>query len=117
MHELSLAQGLVEQALQVAETEGATRVERIVVEIGQHSGVERDALEFAFPFAAEHTLAEGATLDILELPVTVECRQCKSQSHPQALCLLCEQCGSTDVTLKGGREFLIRSIELEIPDS
>ena len=115
MHELSLAQGLVEQLVSTAAAENALRVERIVVVIGKYSGVERDAFEFAFPFAAEGTVVQGATLEIEELPVEVACRHCKLLSHPDPILLHCLECGSGDVELKGGREFLIKSVELEVP--
>ena len=116
MHELSLAQGLVEQVERTAKTEGAMRVVRIVVRIGKYSGVERGAFEFAFPCAAENTVAQNAKLVIEELPATVVCRSCKASSHPEVENLICTQCGSTEVEITGGHEFLIQSIELEIPD-
>lgn len=100
---------------QTAVAENAVRVERIVVVIGKYSGVERDAFEFAFPFASEGTLSEGAELEIEELPVCVECSQCRATSNPEPTLLLCSECGSNEVDLVGGREFLIRSVELEVP--
>ena len=115
MHELSLAQGLVEQLEGTASNENAVRIERVTVVIGRYSGVERDAFEFAFPFAAEGTLSEKAELVIEELPVTIECRACKVQTNPEPTLLVCAACGSDNVELKGGREFLIKSVELEIP--
>ncbi|MBT8042682.1 MAG: hydrogenase maturation nickel metallochaperone HypA [Kiritimatiellales bacterium] len=115
MHELSLAQGLVEQLRQTAEAEGATRVTSVTVVIGNYSGVEPDAFEFAFPFATEGTLVDGAELIIDLLPVSVECRQCKTTSHPEPINLVCMKCGSDDVVLQGGREFLIRSVEIDVP--
>lgn len=115
MHELSLAQGMVEQLEQVAVREHAVRVERIHVVIGKYSGVERDAFEFAFPFAAEGSVAEGAELVVEELPASIECKACQAISHPEPTLLICDICGSNEVELRGGREFLIRSVELEIP--
>ncbi len=117
MHELSLAQGLVEQVERVAENEGAGRVVRIVIRIGKYSGVERDAFEFAFPCAAENTLAQDVELIIEELPATVVCCSCKAISHPEIANLACTRCGSTKVEITGGHEFLIQSIELELPDA
>jgi hydrogenase nickel incorporation protein HypA/HybF len=64
MHELSMAAALVDQAEGIARREGATRVARIELAVGDLSGVDREALEFAFPLAAERTLAEGATLAV-----------------------------------------------------
>lgn len=116
MHELSLAQGLVEQLEHTAEAEQAVRIERVTVVIGKYSGVERDAFEFAFPFAAEGSKSANAELVVEELPVTVECRQCGSASNPDPTWLVCGNCGSNEVELKGGREFQVRSVELEVPD-
>jgi len=115
MHELSLAQSLVEQVGHAAKIENAVRVSRIVVVIGKYSGVERDAFEFAFPFAAENTLVHGAKLVIEEIPATVSCQSCGARSHPEVVNLVCARCGSTQVELAGGREFLVRSVELEVP--
>jgi len=115
MHELSLAENLVDQLVQTA-AENALRVTRIVVIIGTYSGVERDAFEFAFPFAAEGTTVEGAELIIETSSLCVECRACQAISHPKPTLLICTACGSNDVELTGGREFLIRSAELEIPE-
>lgn len=116
MHELSLAQDLVEHVARVAKSENATRVERIVVLIGRYSGVERDAFEFAFPFASEDTLAEGAELVIEECLATVRCGSCSSTSQPPTTHLICGHCGSTEVVLTNGREFMIQSIQLEVPN-
>lgn len=116
MHELSLAEDLIEQLTQAAASEQALRVKRVTVTIGKYSGVEPDAFEFAFPFAAEGTVVEGAELVIQELPITVECRICHATSHPEPTQLACSKCHSDDVELKGGREFLIQSAELEIPN-
>ena len=115
MHELSLAQSLVEQVGRAAEKENAVRVLRIVVAIGKHSGVERDAFEFAFPFAAGEGVLEGAELVVEEIPATVACRSCGAESHPGIVNLVCMRCGSAEVELVGGREFLVRSVELEVP--
>ena len=115
MHELSLAQSLVEQLKQTVRDEEATCVERLTVVMGPYSGVERDAFEFAFPFAAEDSPAEQAELIIEELPATVECANCSASSHPDPRHLQCTSCGSDNVKLIGGREFYIRSIELQLP--
>ena len=117
MHELSLAQGLVDQVKETALNENATRVVRIVVLIGQYSGVERDAFEFAFPFAAEDTLLHGAELIIREYAAEVTCRGCEGISHPEITNLICTHCGSHDVEVTGGREFYIESVDLDVPDA
>jgi hydrogenase nickel incorporation protein HypA/HybF len=64
MHELGMATALVEQVEEIARREGAARIVRIELVVGDLSGVDREALEFVFPFAAERTAAEGAVLAI-----------------------------------------------------
>ena len=68
MHELGMATALVEQVEEIARKEGAARVVRIELVVGDESGVDREALEFVFPLAAERTAAEGATLAIEIVP-------------------------------------------------
>lgn len=115
MHELSLAQSLVEQILSAAEAENATRILRVVIAIGPYSGVDNSAFKFAFPFAAEGTIAEGAELVIDDTTAMIDCTLCHASTradHPAHL--ICPACGSESVTIKGGHEFLIREIELNV---
>lgn len=118
MHELSLAQSLVEQILSAAGAENATRVLRVVIAIGPYSGVDKSAFEFAFPFAAEGTMAEGAELVIDGTTAMIDCTLCHASTqsdHPAHL--ICPACGSENVIIKGGHEFLLRKLELNIaPD-
>ena len=115
MHELSLARGLVERLEKIANAEKALRVERVLIQIGAYSGVERAAFEFAFPFAAEGSLCEGAALEIEETPVRVACGDCGADSNPEPTLIQCACCGSANVEIQGGREFTIKTAELEIP--
>jgi hydrogenase nickel incorporation protein HypA/HybF len=62
MHELAIAQGILEA---VTEKHHGDRILRIVVEVGDLAAVLPDALRFCFDVAAQGTAAEGATLDIL----------------------------------------------------
>lgn len=114
MHELSLAQSLIEQVLTAAEAEQAVQVVRVVVAIGPYSGVEKTAFEFAFPFAAENTPAEGAELVIEDEPAAMVCTVCHATTRAEPARLVCRQCGSDQVTLQGGHAFLVREIELKI---
>ena len=115
MHELSLARGLVERLEKIAKAENARHVQRVLVLIGAYSGVERAAFEFAFPFAAEGSLCEGAALEIEETPVRVACADCGADTNPEPTFIQCARCGSANVAIQGGREFMIKTADLEIP--
>ena len=112
MHEMSIAQAIVEQAEAVMRQEGAMRVTAVSVSVGRLSGVDRGALEFAFPFVARNTPAEGATLAIEEIPAELTCRVCKATTNPDLPFLVCERCGSADVELLCGRELQLKTVEL-----
>jgi hydrogenase nickel incorporation protein HypA/HybF len=65
MHELAVAQAIVEK---VAETAAGRVIRRIVVEIGELSCVSGDAVSFSFDLVAQGTVAERALLDIRRVP-------------------------------------------------
>ena len=113
MHELSMAQALVDQVEQIRAKENAREVVSITVDIGALSGVDREAFEFAFPLAAEGTSAAGASLVVERTPAGVTCDQCGEQSQPELTDLRCVPCGSRRVRITVGRDFLIKSVELK----
>jgi len=112
MHELSIAAAVVEQAGQIAAREGAERVVAITVSVGSLSGVDPEALGFAFPFAAEGTVAGNARLSVEPVPAQLRCRACQNEWSPDDPVFVCAACGGTDVELLAGRELNIRTVEL-----
>ncbi len=113
MHELSIAQALVDQVRPVAEAQKARRVVSVHVVVGTLSGVDPDALTLAFPLAAEETPLAGAELTIERVAASVRCAACGAVSTPEAPFVYCVKCGSRDVTIETGRELYIRSAEIE----
>ena len=112
MHELSIAQAIVEQVEQIAR-EHTGRILCVTVSVGQLSGVDGEALEFAFPLAAEGTPAAGAKLIIEPVPARALCRSCGREFVPDFLAWVCEHCGASGVEVKGGRDLLIKSVEID----
>jgi len=116
MHELSIAQALVEQAVDVALREGAAGIAAITVTVGDLSGVNPEALELAFPVAAENTPAAESRLIIETVPARARCRECGQESSPGFPFPVCEHCGSLDLEISAGQELLLRALELEVPE-
>ena len=109
MHELALAQAIVELACERS-AEGA-RIARIVVAVGKLSAVLPDALRFCFDEVTRETPAEGARLDILETPGLARCRACGAGvelERPFGRCA----CESTDLEWISGEELEIRQVEV-----
>jgi hydrogenase nickel incorporation protein HypA/HybF len=108
MHELSIAQGIVDA---VAERTGGAAVGNVHLVVGQLSGVVPDSLRFCFELVAAGTPLEAAVLQIDEPRGRARCGSCATEFAVPDLVLLCS-CGSSDVHLLAGDELLIRSVEL-----
>ena len=68
MHEMSLAEGVLQLVEDTARREAASRVKTVVLEIGQMSSVEPEALRFCFESVTRGSIAQGATLEIVCVP-------------------------------------------------
>jgi hydrogenase nickel incorporation protein HypA/HybF len=110
VHELALADAIVEIA---AEHARGRRVARVEVKVGALRQVVPDALSFAFQLVAEGTAVEGAELQIEEVPARVSCRACATESRVSDFPFGCPGCGSLDVDVVGGEELLVEALELE----
>jgi len=64
MHSLSMAQDILQAALQEAEKHEAKRIKAISVKVGNEDFVESDSLQFCLEATAEGTIAEGARIEI-----------------------------------------------------
>jgi hydrogenase nickel incorporation protein HypA/HybF len=117
MHELSVAQALVEQVEGLAARHGAAGVHLIRVRIGPLAGVVPDLLATTFPLAAAGTICERARLDLAEAPVRVRCRTCGAESEARPNKLVCGACGDWHTELVSGDEMILETIELDVPES
>lgn len=115
MHELSIAQSLVDAAGKAAAQEGARRVLEVRLRVGALSGVAAGALLFCYDVAAQGTLLEGSKLVIEELPMVLHCAHCAADlEQPEVGNFLCPRCGEPTLDLRQGRELELASLELEI---
>lgn len=112
MHELSLARALAEEIERIAAREGAARALRVTVRAGALAGVDPEALRFAFPIAAEGTVAADAELVIETERFRVRCAACGAETEPDPLDAHCAICGATTVEAIGGTDLILRAVEL-----
>jgi hydrogenase nickel incorporation protein HypA/HybF len=109
MHELAIAESIVEA---VGEHVGDARVTRVVLEVGALACVEPDAIRFCFSACAQGTAADGAALEIVEVPARARCRTCGAAEVPvDPRIPLCE-CGSADLDLVDGGQLRVRAVEV-----
>ena len=112
MHELSIMQSALSQALEEARRAGATRVEEIRLRIGVLSGVVPDALQFAFETLAEGTPAATAALTIESVPARFWCSACRQEFESERFSAECPGCHTVSNELRSGREMELASLEV-----
>ncbi|MGB4466658.1 MAG: hydrogenase maturation nickel metallochaperone HypA [Azovibrio sp.] len=113
MHEMSLAEGILQQVEDTARREGARQVRTVVLEIGALASIEVEALRFCFDAVTRNSLAAGATLEIQTLPGAGWCLPCGATVPITELYDACPRCGSYQVQATAGTQMRIKEIEIE----
>jgi hydrogenase nickel incorporation protein HypA/HybF len=113
MHELSIAQALVEQVEAARSANGGGRVLSVQLRIGEWRQVVPEILTSYFDHLSQGTPLEGARLDIDRIAATGRCRACAAVFALDDIFLVCPTCGSRDCELLAGRELELIGLELE----
>lgn len=113
MHEMALAEGVLQILEDAARKQSFTRVKAVWLEIGRLSSVEPEAMRFCFDAVIRGTLADGARLEIVELPGQGQCVSCGAVVEIAAVCDPCPLCGEFPVQATGGTEMRVRELEVE----
>jgi hydrogenase nickel incorporation protein HypA/HybF len=112
MHEVALAQSIVEIVRDHARANGADAVRVVYLRIGALANVEPEALVFGFDSAARGTEAEGARLSIERTPGTALCAGCGADVEVDSRLADCPKCGSAQLLVTGGEEFRVTELEV-----
>ncbi|MDR3340498.1 MAG: hydrogenase maturation nickel metallochaperone HypA [Candidatus Symbiothrix sp.] len=113
MHELSIAQSIVDLAVQQAKSHGAVEVEELELEIGVLSGIEISALEFALESCVTGTWLEKTRIVRHDIPGEGRCGDCGKSFSVKDIFSACPSCGSFAVRITKGKELRIKSIVIK----
>ncbi len=114
MHELSIVEALIDQVGEELSRAGQRgRVLRLELHIGRLSGVHPEAVRFAFGLLRSGTVVENAELAIEESKAVCQCHACNARSEIDDLVFECPRCDSPEITIEGGRDMVLQSIEIE----
>ena len=113
MHEMALAQGMLDIVLSYAEKNEVNKVTEISVLVGEMTGVVADSLEFCFTSLARGTKAEGAVIKIKSIPLRATCGDCQRTSAIENYNFTCPHCGSVRMRVISGRELRVESLEAD----
>jgi len=105
---------LCESVLDAVEKRAAgRRVSALRVKVGVLHRVPRESFDSAFALISTGSVAQGAAVDFVVLPVRVHCRSCGKDFGVDDLVALCPGCGAAEFDSDGGDEVLLESIALE----
>jgi hydrogenase nickel incorporation protein HypA/HybF len=113
MHELGIAQNILEIVQQSVTEEQIPAVRWIRIRVGQLSGIVPDSLEFCFQAIVSDTAMQSAGLAIEQMPTVFRCKKCNYRFQVNDLEYLCQECKSPDLEILSGKELDIVEIELE----
>ncbi len=112
MHELSLAESVIEIIEKAAQTQQFSCVRVIWLEVGSMAGVEPDALRFCFDAVARDTVAQGARLEIVEVPGAGTCYDCGNIHPVRRFPDACPACGAYAVHVSGGAGMRVKELDV-----
>ncbi len=130
MHELSIAQKIIETIEEEANKSGLERVISAKLKIGRMAAFQKEQLEFCLVTYEKTDMLEDMRFEIEEVPVGLKCKACGQEyldarfddaefahdiAHAPALYIPppCPSCSSDDVTMVSGNEMTLVSIEGE----
>jgi hydrogenase nickel incorporation protein HypA/HybF len=114
MHEVGIAEALLQAALEVTEAHGGRPIEQVRVHIGRLRQVMPEALTFAFNALTVGTLAQEATLVWEEIPPRICCHACYAVFQPQDDWFWsCSRCDAAGGEVLAGNELVLESVVLK----
>ncbi len=112
MHELSVAQGILDLVRQHVPEDQGPDVRAVTVRIGALSGVVADSLEFCFEAVVAGTPYGGATLAIERVPTRATCDDCAREFDIENMVFRCPHCEGPHIRLVSGDDLQVTSVEL-----
>ena len=109
MHEYALARHIVEIAASYAK---GAKVNTVSLVAGEDSGVLAESIKLYFDLIAEDTVCEGAVIEIETIKPLLRCKSCGAFFERKPFSFACS-CGGEGAPTDIGREFYIKSIEVE----
>jgi hydrogenase nickel incorporation protein HypA/HybF len=123
VHELSLAMQIQQTVLKAAAEHEVQGVVEVDIEIGRLSLFNPEQVEFWLRHLFRDTIAEDAAISVTPISPVVECRECGYEGsvevpsdpafHIFMPALRCPRCDSSDLTIEGGRDVVIKNLRVQ----
>jgi len=113
MHELALAESILDVVATEMKSRGNARPISVGVRIGALAAVDADALHFGFEVIIKGTELEGLKLVLRITPAERQCLMCDQRYEVLEFEATCPACGSADAIPLGGDELDIEYLEVD----
>ena len=116
MHELIVTKGIHQIVQKHAIKGDVKRVLSVNLEIGALSDLQNEWVQRYFDRLSRGTVVQGAQLKITRVPAVFRCNQCQQSFEIDSLLvdeLSCRRCHSREITLVSGREYRVKSMEVQ----
>ncbi len=110
MHELGVISAMVKTIEEIIHEQGYTEVHKLVLEVGELSGIVPHYMDVCYPAAVYKTFMEHSVLELETIPGMVRCRECGREFNAVAQDFLCPSCGSQDMEILSGNDVMIKEI-------
>jgi len=114
MHEISILRQMIASAeAELDRLDPPATPTGLTVAIGTLSGASAEAIRFAFDILSPDSRLSGCRLEIVEPKPVCVCRECGARQETETLVISCPRCGATSISLEGGDDLRLESIEVE----
>lgn len=113
MHELAIAEAIVNTVLQEIERQQLPPVQKVVVRVGALSGIMPESLQFGFEAIRVDTPLAQTILEIERVPTQGKCHDCEHEFPVEELVFACPLCRSGNIKVTRGEELDIAYLEVE----
>ncbi|SDP58610.1 hydrogenase maturation nickel metallochaperone HypA [Desulforhopalus singaporensis] len=114
MHELPVTEKILETALAHAEQHGLSRIHSITLKIGELTDLEDRWLNHYFDYLSKDTIAAGAHLVVIRVPIVLKCNVCQTRCETTKEKMAdekCPHCGAEQrFSILSGREYFIEEM-------
>ena len=112
MHEVGIISAMLHTVEAIMAQENLTKVENIVLQVGELSGVMPHYMQECYPAAVYNTQFADTKMEMELIPGIVRCNLCNEEFNAYQHDLKCPQCSNNrDFTPLSGRELLIKEIQ------
>lgn len=110
LHELGIMFNVIHSVENFARKNGVTKIDTLVLQIGELSPVVPRYIEACYPAAVDGTLLQETRLKIEITPGNALCKKCNRVFNLLEHHMKCPLCGEKEWDILSGKEFLIKEI-------